>query len=66
MNNGFVFNPFPGFQNYQINQESLDKLYNKVERLEKSIRILENRLNNIEKKEPRLKNDEEPSDMYMI
>ena len=66
MNNGLVFNPFMGFQNYQENNIDLEKLINKLERLEKDIRILENRLNILEKKEKKIEINEEPGDMYMI
>lgn len=66
MNNGFIFNPFQGFQDYQKILNDYNRLLNKVERLEKNIRILENRLNNLEKKEPNQKIFDEPSDMYMI
>ncbi len=64
MNNpGPFFNPFMG----QVNSEqSFDKLNNKINRLEKDIRILENRLNKLEKKEIKPKITEEPTDMYMI
>lgn len=62
MNNGLIYNPFPGLPNYQ----DIDRLINKIERLEKNIRILENRVNILEKKEIKPNNQEEPTDMYMI
>lgn len=55
------FNPFIPYQNINIDN---DKLINKIDRLEKEIRIIENRLNNIEKNK-KVKRDDE-SDMYMI
>lgn len=66
MNNGFMFNPIPEFYNNQNLLINYNKLINKVERLEKDIRILENRLNIIEKKDIKLNPQEELSDMYMI
>ena len=66
MNNGFMFNPIPGFYNDQNIIINYNKLINKIERLEKDIRILENRLNIIEKKEIKSSSQEEISDMYMI
>ena len=65
-NNGFVFNPFYRYQNINDNQIEYDKLLNKIERLEKNIRILENRVNLLEKKESKIITNEEPTDMYMI
>ena len=38
----------------------------KVEFLEKEIRVLENRLNQIDNKNNKLNNIDEPTDMYMI
>ena len=66
MNNGFMFNPFQGYQNYENILNDYDKLLNKIERLEKNIRILENRINIIEKNKPKDISYDEPSDMYMI
>ena len=65
-NNGLIFNPFPGFQRINDNQNDYDKLLNKIERIEKNIRILENRVNIIEKKESPIMTNDEPTDMYMI
>ena len=66
MNNGLIFNPYMGFQNYQDILKTNEKLLNKLERLEKNIRILENRMNILEKKETKIISNDEPSDMYMI
>lgn len=66
MNNGLVFNPYFGFQNYQDILKTNEKLISKMERLEKSIRILENRINILEKKETKIISSDEPGDMYMI
>ena len=64
-NNPF-FNPFIGFQNYEQNEINYEKLLNKIDRLEKSIRILENQINKQEKKENNKSISNEPTDMYMI
>ena len=67
MNNpGPFFNPFMGFQNYEQNEINYDKLTNKVNRLEKELRIMENRLNKLEKVDNKPNIKEEPTDMYMI
>ena len=66
MNNGLVFNPYFGFQNYQDILKTNEKLISKMERLEKNIRILENRINILEKKETKIISSDEPGDMYMI
>ena len=63
MNNFPFFNPF---QNIQDNQNNYDRLVNKIERLEKNIRILENRVNKLEKNNNTTIIQEEPTDMYMI
>ena len=65
-NSGLFFNPFRGFQNNIDNQDNYIKLINKIERLEKNIRILENRINILEKKESPIIENTEPTDMYMI
>ena len=60
MNNlGPFFNPFMELQ-------KLDKLNDKLERIEKEIRILENRINKLERIDNKPINDDEPTDMYMI
>ena len=66
-NSNPFFNPFFNYQQFELNQENMDKIYNKLERIEKNIRILENRINILEKKETNnnLIHDE-PTDMYMI
>ena len=57
MNNiGPFFNPFMEYE----------KLINKIDRLEKDIRILENRLNNLERLDKKEELDDEPTDKYMI
>ena len=45
-----------------------EKLINKIDRLEKSIRILENRVNKLENKKENNNQfyNDEPTDMYMI
>ncbi len=60
--NNMIYNPFFRFQN----NIDIERIINKIERLEKDIRILENRINELEKKEVIIKAKEEPSDMYMI
>ena len=59
------FNPFNTFQN-QFQNEDYDKLINKINRLEKNIRILENRINKLEKEDNKVITQNEPTDMYMI
>ena len=66
MNNGLIFNPYIGFQEYQSNLKNYEKLLNKLDRLEKNIRILENRINILEQKEPKTILNDEPTDKYMI
>ena len=56
---------FPFFELPRNEQKNYEKLINKIERLEKSIRILENRINKIEKIDNNPIPDE-PTDMYMI
>ena len=63
---GPFFNPFLRFQNISEDQSNYEKITNKLERLEKSIRILENRMNKLEKKEIKDTIYDEPTDMYMI
>lgn len=64
MNPGIPFiNPFRPLDNNQNNDE---KLINKIERLEKSIRIIENRLNKLENNNIKPSITNEPTDMYMI
>lgn len=68
MNNGVpFFNPFNQFHNIDYNNE-FEKLINKIDRLEKSIRILENRVNKLENKKENNNqfHNDEPTDMYMI
>ena len=62
MNNSIPFNPFINIPNYP----DINKLINKIDRLEKNIRILENRVNLLENKEIKPNKKEEPTDMYMI
>ena len=67
MNNNIpFFNPFLGFQNLEENQNNYNKLLNKIERLEKSIRIIENRLNKLENQNSKSLIQDNPTDMYMI
>ena len=63
---GPFFNPFQGFQNNNEREYNIDKIMNKLERLEKNIRILENRINKLENKETKNISQEEPTDMYML
>ena len=66
------FNPFMSFGQPNINQNNnqvdLTHLENKIERLEKNMRILENRLNNLENNHSSTKEfyQEEKTDMYML
>lgn len=67
MNNpGPFFNPFQGFMNYEKDQDNYDRLINKINRLEKDLRILENRLNKIEKIDNKPSTNSMPTDMYML
>ena len=60
-------NPGPFFNPFMINeQNNYDKLNNKLERLEKDIKVLENRLNKLERIDKKTTNSIEPTDMYMI
>ena len=59
------FNPFGGFQNYEL-INNYEKLINKIDRLEKNLRILETRINKLERIDNKQAILEEPSDMYMI
>ena len=61
-NRGPFFNPFIGY----IDNEQNNKITNKIERLEKEIRILENRVNKLEKVDNRPKSIEKETDMYML
>ena len=63
--NNEIFNPY-AFFNYQNNLRNNEIILSKLERLEKDIRILENRLNILEKKEIEAKPNDKPTDMYMI
>ena len=66
MNNQIpFFRPLDGFQNYDQNQNN-DRLLNKLDRLEKSIRILENRVSKLENRDNKNIIQNEPTDMYMI
>ena len=65
-NQGPFFNPFIGFQNYEQNQNNYEKLINKINRLEKDLRILENRINKIERIDNKQISVEKPTDMYML
>ena len=73
MNNGIpFFNPYNNFQvpnniNNHINRDDYERLTNKIERLEKNIRIIDNRLKKLEKTNNN--NDyfnDEPTDMYIL
>lgn len=68
MNNQIpFFNPFNQIPVQSFNQNELEKLTNKIDRLEKNLRILENRVNKLEKKDDNNHYyNEDPSDMYMI
>ena len=62
-------NPIPFINPFINNQDNLllnEKINNRLTRLEKEIRILENRLNNLENKEKVITKQDEPTDMYMI
>ncbi len=65
-NNGPFFNPFQRFQNMIDDQNNYQKLLNKIERLEKNLRILENRVNKLEDQDTKTIIQDEPTDMYMI
>ena len=56
------FNPFIGY----IDNEQNNRITNKIERLEKEIRILENRVNKLEKIDNKPKPTEKETDMYML
>ena len=58
-------NQIPNLINNEQNI-NYDKLLNKIERLEKNLRIIENRLNILENKDNKPKIINEPTDMYMI
>lgn len=58
-------NPMPFFNPF-LNQP-INEIINKIEKLEKDIKILENRINELEKKSKKKQIfEEEPTDMYMI
>ncbi len=61
-------NPVPFFNPFMNNQNNInfEKINNKLTRLEKDIRVIENRLDMIENKEKKLVKQDEPTDMYMI
>ncbi len=61
----FIY-PYNNFND--INQNDLERIINKLERLEKNIRILDNRLTNIEKKYKADNQDlnDNSNDMYII
>ncbi len=59
------FNPLNVYQN-QFQNENYEKLINKINRLEKTIRILENKINKLEKEDNKIITQNEPTDMYMI
>ena len=63
---GPFFNPFTRFQNINEDNNNYTRIINKLERLEKNIRILENKVNKLEKKEEKDIIQNEPTDMYMI
>ena len=72
MNNGipffYPFNNFPNLNN-NTNNEEYERLMNKIERLEKNIRILDTRVKKIEQKYNANNIDylnDEPTDMYII
>ena len=70
MNNQMpFFNPFNNFQvpnNPIMNNSQEEKIMNKIERLEKNIRILENRIRKLEKNSNNDYLNDEPTDMYII
>jgi len=72
MNNQIpFFNPYPNFGGNNINGLNIERLEEKIERLEKNINILTNRVKKIEQEinHNNSKNDyysEDPTDMYMI
>ena len=71
MNNQMpFFNPFQAYPNPQMNQnyDEYEKLINKIERLEKNIRILDNRITKLEQNNNHSNPNynEEPTDMYII
>ena len=62
-------NPIPFFNPFINNPEGIinnNKIINRITRLEKEIRILENRLNKLENIEKPITKQDEPTDMYMI
>ena len=61
-NQGPFFNPLFN-PNININY---DKIINKLERLEKDLRILENEVGILLKKEKKETQKDDPQDMYMI
>jgi len=67
MNNPNPFiNPIIGFQNFEQNQKNIEKILNKINRLEKDIRIVENRIDKLERRETKANIIDKPTDMYMI
>ncbi len=66
MNNQGPFFPFIGFQNHEQAEYNYEKLVNKINRLEKDIRILESRISKLDKKDIKIISNEDPQDMYMI
>jgi len=63
MNPSPFFYPFAGLEQKDNNY---DKLINKIERLEKNLRVIENRLNKLENNDKNKVIINEPTDMYMI
>ncbi len=67
MNNQMPFiMPNKPLYNQEINND-YERIINKIDRLEKNIKILENRVNNLEKNQsiPKYSKDD-PTDMYII
>lgn len=54
------------YQGNQMNNIELEKIINKINRLEKSLRILENRINKLEINNNKTTNYDDPTDMYII
>ena len=73
MNNQMpFFGPFNNPYNNQINEKTnfdIEKIINKLNRLEKNIRILENRITKLEgatKNNEKIYYQDDPTDMYII
>ena len=63
-NSNSFFYPFNGFQGYEQTINNYEKIIDKINRMEKAIQILENKVDKLEKRNT--DNQDEPTDMYMI